>query len=359
MGDIILQTPWISWIKRFFPEIKLSFITLDVFKDLVEEHPHIDKVLFIKRRKGISDIRQLHKLSKDLASIHKVDLIIDLHGTLRSQLIRFFTFSIPSLKLYKRSLLRWILVKFKWDFLKDLNSHHFRVIEDFSFLFSKKAEIEKLKIFLKEQVQTKSIGLTSLPSSYKATKASIDDEYIVISPVASFASKRWPLENVTEFINQFLAIEKYTSFKIIIIAGPDDDYCGNEFSDPLNNSGRIINKQGQTTLIESIEYIKHSILCLTNDTGAAHIAEALGVPSISLFGATSESFGFRMHLDKSINLSHHMSCRPCSQTGKRPCFQKSHLCMEKITGDFVLKKLSTIVDEINNEKQNLILKDKS
>lgn len=349
MGDVILQTPWIAWLKNLYPKFTITFITLDIFSDFVKDHPFIDNVILIKRKRGKEDLKQLLKLSQDLKKNYSVDLIMDFHGTLRSGLLSFFCFSIPTLKIYKRSFQRWILVKFKWDQLKNLESHHSRLIIDFCFLFDEKAEINKLQDFLSSRAKVQNIGLTNISASFNNLESlkldSCDFDYIVLSPVASFASKRWPMEKVKLLIADFLSQENFSHLNIVILGGKDDTYCGKEFSDSCIETERLINKQGQTSILETVAYIKKAKACITNDTGAAHIAESLGVPVVSLFGATSESFGFRMHLAQSINISIPLACRPCSQTGKKDCFQASHLCMEGIEVKTVLNSLRIILEK--------------
>lgn len=80
-------------------------------------------------------------------------------------------------------------------------------------------------------------------------------------------------------------------------------------------------------------------LCVGNDSGMNHIAESYGVPCLTLFGPTDPKFGFKPHGSASRFLSRDMYCKPCSTTGKTPCYRDRHYCMEEISVDEVKKNV--------------------
>jgi ADP-heptose:LPS heptosyltransferase len=182
--------------------------------------------------------------------------------------------------------------------------------------------------------------IPGLPLTENAPVPSINREkpYVVFAPVASFASKRWPMEHFLALAKKFL--QETTHMELVIVAGPQDVHCA-QFETLTNN--RLINLQGKTKLKESASWLKGAKLVVGNDSGMNHIAEAAGVPVITLFGPTHEAFGFSPHLKESVALSKDMWCRPCSTTGSRGCF-RSHQCMTEITPDEVWRELTKRVE---------------
>lgn len=337
LGDVVLQTPLAAFLKCLYPNCKITFLTSEAFKSLVENHPYIDEVKTIKRLRGREDREQLKKLSSEIDQKTNA-IVFDLHGTLRAKLIRFYLKKSPCIQVPKRTLLRKILVTFKINLLKNLPTHHERVIRDFLFLFENSKSLEEIIDFNKSHTLGQSF-LTTLPQSFEKKKTLLEHEYVVISPVASFLNKRWPINLVRKWIHLFLADEKLTHYHLVLLAGPDDTYCRQLMID----NERWHNLQGETSLEQTIHWMSGAKLCVANDTGTTHIAEALGVPSITLFGPTHESFGFRTHLPKSTTISLPLSCRPCSATGAKPCSQKSLLCMEGIKPEVVLEKVKELL----------------
>ena len=337
LGDIVLQTPIIAWIKMKFPEAKISFITSRAFIDLVSGNPFIDEIILIDRLSGKEDQNQLKKIAKKLNDHSPAPIVIDLHNTLRSKFLRFHLKKCLCFVVDKRSLLRKFLVWFKVDLFKKLSSHHFRVLEDFAFLFDQRFDPDELREFLNKNTTNGHERLTQTVASFSTEKSPIEGAYLVVSPIASFENKRWPLKNYQSLIKIFLTDSHFKNFKIVLVAGPDDKYCEQVIDDEILAHQRFINLQGKTTIKESAEIIGKSKFCISNDTGAIHMAEACGVPVIALFGPTSESFGFRPHLSKSKALSSQRACRPCSETGSKKCPYQTNLCMEDISVDEVWK----------------------
>lgn len=343
MGDLIIQTPWISRIKLFNPNIKITVVTFENFKGILDGHPHIDNIHYLPRLKGMDDIKQLMSLSKKLD--RDCDIVFDLHGTLRAKLMKFFMWRTPLVRVYKRTFLRWLLVKFKIDWLKKLEGQQFRTINDFSFLFNCDANIDQLTQFLQEKCSNSSLGVTSVAQSF--SKKDIQKEkYLVFSPVASFETKRWPMGKVLNLLKLVLKEPHLNDYRIYILAGAADSYIDELMIPEIIDTNRVVNLQGETSLSQTLDIIKNATLCFTNDTGSLHMAEALGVKSLCIFGATSESFGFRPHLKKSISLSAaNVKCRPCSATGSKKCVMASYLCMDGVSETEVLVMIRKMLED--------------
>lgn len=325
LGDVVLQTGLAAWLKLKFKDCKITFVTSKEFSSLVDDHDYIDDIILYKRSRGFDDIKTLYHLAQEISRLHP-DFVIDLHGTLRAKLLHLFGANLKFIKVNKRTILRNILIRFKIDFLKKLKSHHERLMIDFSGILGKDYSRDELEDFINRESALTTIGKS-------ADRESIDitfKKYFVISPVASFEYKRWPISKFNQLIQHFLADTDYDDYGIVIIAGPNDNYC----KDIIENE-RVLNLQGKTTLAQSCYVLKHSELCITNDTGMAHISEAYGNPVISIFGPTHESFGFRPHLSKSQSISVDLNCRPCSATGSKSCHRDKHYCMLEISSEEV------------------------
>ena len=69
---------------KYFPELKIDFMTLSKFAPLLEGHPHINKVHAVDINAGYKKLRQVGFEMEMMG----YDLAIDLHNTTRSQVIR-------------------------------------------------------------------------------------------------------------------------------------------------------------------------------------------------------------------------------------------------------------------------------
>ncbi|MFA5583751.1 MAG: glycosyltransferase family 9 protein [Bacteriovoracaceae bacterium] len=329
MGDVVLQTATINWLKSLYgKKLRLSFATSEEFSSLLDKHPFVDELICLDRRQDggwKSFYQQINKIHKE----NPFDLILDLHGTMRSYRLRWMFWRTPSLSVDKRRWERWLLTKLKGTFFKNLispkvfgleNQVH-RLINDIQDVFGDSRGIEHTKEFIHSKVGE----LTSLTLPPPYGKLS---NYIVVAPSASFQPKRWPVDRFVELTHKLLSRGE----KVIVLAGPSDHFC-----DAFNSikSENFLNLQGKTSLSESMSIISSAKLCIGNDSGMNHIAEAYGVKCLTIFGPTDPRFGFAPHADNSRFISKSLWCKPCSTTGSKNCFRKSLFCMESISVDEV------------------------
>jgi heptosyltransferase-2 len=339
MGDVVLQTATVNWLRSLLgKEARFTFVTSSEFVSLLSGHPEIGQVIGYDRKKGEKWSDLLKKID-DLDEKEPIDLILDLHATLRSFRLKLSFWNIPALTVDKRRWERFFLTKLKNKSLKKFFSHKIfglepqteRIIKDFQGLFLDTRGKRRAVEFRKGPHQE----LTSLPLG---SKKIADKPYIVIAPSASFEPKRWPVDH---FVQLAQIILHKTSLDVVVLAGPEDSFC--QAFNKIDDS-RFHNLQGKTSLKESMVYLASSKICIGNDSGMNHIAEAYGVPCLTLFGPTDPLFGFAPHGAKSRFISKELACKPCSTTGKKPCHRDRLYCMEEITVDEVYSNLMEIME---------------
>jgi heptosyltransferase II len=161
-------------------------------------------------------------------------------------------------------------------------------------------------------------------------------EHIIvgINPGAAYGSaKCWPPERYQEVTKKLLA-----NPHLFII------YFGDEPGAPLVNEickqfdNRVINLAGRTSLRELIALINCCSIFLTNDSGPMHLAAALGIKLLALFGSTNDVKTGPFPAGKVIHK--HVECSPCY---KRTC-PIDFRCMMRITVDEVYDELKQMLD---------------
>jgi lipopolysaccharide heptosyltransferase II len=152
-------------------------------------------------------------------------------------------------------------------------------------------------------------------------------------------AKRWPVER---FILAAKEIQQQTNCVWILFGGKNDLLIANRIEAEIQNSKfKILNLCGQTSLRELMALLKLCRVLLTNDTGPMHVAAALGVPVVALFGSTSPELTAPI---SSNELHHHIlnSDTPCS-----PCFLREcpidFRCMNGISVERVTETVLQVV----------------
>lgn len=110
---------------------------------------------------------------------------------------------------------------------------------------------------------------------------------IGVSPGAAYGgAKRWLPERFAEAAVQ-LACERRAG--IAIFGSEEETSIAENVREGIEAAGVLCaNFAGKTSLREFIEMAAACELFLTNDSGPMHIASALGVPTVAIFGATDD-----------------------------------------------------------------------
>jgi heptosyltransferase II len=107
-----------------------------------------------------------------------------------------------------------------------------------------------------------------------------------MNPGADYGpAKRWPIE---KFITVAEEIQRRTNGAWILFGGPKDTELGHQVQAAMSDGpGSFFNLAGKTSLRELMSLLKLCRAFLTNDSGPMHLAAALGVPVVAIFGSTS------------------------------------------------------------------------
>lgn len=101
-----------------------------------------------------------------------------------------------------------------------------------------------------------------------------------------------------------------------------------------------VNVAGETTLREAIGLINCCDLFISNDSGLMHLAGALGIPLVAIFGSTNPVTTSPVG-EKSVVVHKDVPCSPCM---KKVC-PTDFMCMNLITSDDVYQSAKTLLEE--------------
>lgn len=141
-------------------------------------------------------------------------------------------------------------------------------------------------------------------------------------------AKRWPLQRFAETARRISS--RWPQVEWRFFGAPGEAAMGEELGAMLQGV-RHSNLVGKTSLTQLIASLRECRLLLTNDTGTMHLAAALGVPTVSVFGSTEPvltgPLGAQHHV-----VRHHVPCSPCF---RRECPWGHYDCMTGVTVDRV------------------------
>ena len=244
-------------IHSSFPDARIDWVIKEELAEFLSASGFVNQIYHYKRRGGLqSYLKLIQEIRRE-----KYDYIFDLQGLLRSGIITFLAKGRAKLGVADGR-------EFSTVFYSSIGEK------------SRKGEIhaiDKLMPFLA------TLGINdfdpSLPlkfyNSYlrEETKKLIGNKpYIMLFPESRRSEKMWPY-----FEELFGELKKESDDKIVIAGNKEDlDFKGS------------IDARGKLSLTELPFVISKSKIVITNDSAPLHIASAMSVPTIALFGPTSK-----------------------------------------------------------------------
>jgi len=161
---------------------------------------------------------------------------------------------------------------------------------------------------------------------------------IGVSPGAAYGgAKCWLAER---FAESAAGLATQLGGTVALFGAPgdaDDCFAVQKALEPL--AVPVVNLAGKTTLRQFIDLAAACSVFLTNDSGSMHVASALGVPTVAVFGATNPKTTGPAGPRKVV-IQQKVECSPCF---KRECFIEGHPCMTRVSSAQVLEAASNLI----------------
>jgi heptosyltransferase-2 len=258
LGDVVMALPLLRALRASRPDAEFTVVAKPQFLPLLADWAVADKLHALPPR-GPGYFLHFWKLRAEFP-----DVWLLFTNSLRGDLEARLTCCRQRFGLIRRGKSRPLL------------SHAYRVPSDFN--ESTHHQLELWENFLRH------FGLSGAPDrvplSTLSSQLSTDQPIGLICGSENAPEKRWPVAHWRTLIEAFPA-ERF------VLLGTANDAPITAAVAAGFDSGRIENLAGRTTLPEFAARLRTCRLLVTNDTGGMHLANALGVPLIALFGPTN------------------------------------------------------------------------
>jgi len=306
IGDVVLTTPILKNLYTNFPSANITVMCSQRTSSIFLSDPKIKEVIKYDKHSCLSN-----KLSLALKLRQKrFDIVIDLRHTLFPLLLA--------------SKYRTSFIKIK---NKSLDIHK----RDF--------HLQRLKELKLDINITREMPYIYIPEDVKMQVDSIlrkydinESTYVVISPGGRDKLKLWSKE-------KFLKLSKTLmddDIKVLLVGDEADSKITSWIARKTNKN--IIDLAGKTSLLQLAEVLRRAKGLVTNDSGTLHIAGAVGVGIVAIFGPTNElNYGPLGENDKAIKSK--IDCRPCIYA---KCEDK-RVCLDDISVRDVYEALMSVL----------------
>ncbi len=329
LGDLVMATPIIQDVKNAFPNARLTAMGLSPLCSLLQYNPHLDELFCFHKKNGGFFRRAQEGDVIDKLAEGKYDLGILLTHSFRSawwffmggvkKRVGFSTF-------WRRPLLTHAV-----SFPEKIQEQH-QILTYKHLIASLGIPISKTEPYIvlqKEEIERAREIL--LQAGYKKGMLVVG----INAGAAYGPAKQWLPERFHE-----------VALRLIKKMGACCIFFGDDLVAPLVKSmceglpKEAINMAGKTKIRELASLIHECDLFLTNDSGPMHLASALGVFVVALFGSTSVCVTGPGK--KSIVLHKSAPCSPCFL---RVC-NRDFRCMKEIQVDEVMGAIAEALERI-------------
>lgn len=332
IGDVLFTTPVIRAIKENYPDSLVGYWCNVRVKDVFKTNPYVDRIFALSR----GDLKKLYKKSFFEGSRKFVSLLFELG---KGKFDTAFDFSLDHRYGLTAKLLgirkrigfnyrnRGRFLTDKIDIEGYADKHvveYYLGLLDFVRIKSNK---KNLDLFVSDAGREKAKDFLCRHNIEEG------DLIIGIAPGAGASwgveasFKHWPVESFAELSHRL--IDKLGA-RVLILGDESEIYISQKMLDTLGS--RVVDLVGKTSLSELIGIINGLDILITNDGGPLHIAVALGIKTVSIFGPVDEIvYGPYPLSDKHIVMKSSLDCRPCYQKFRLPRCVKERECITSIT----------------------------
>ncbi|HEY1756773.1 MAG TPA: lipopolysaccharide heptosyltransferase II [Bryobacteraceae bacterium] len=312
VGDAVMSLPALRALRERFPEALISILAKPWVADLYRREPFCDEIISYTAR----DIGAKWRMGRELAG-RKFDCAILLQNAFEAAAIAWVA-RIPVRIGYARDgrsalLTRAIAVPRAGEIPKHERFYYLELLR-------RAGVIEKMPS--SQAIRLEGAAAAREAGAARFRELGFEGAVIGVSPGAAYGTaKRWLPERFAEAAAR---VASTLGAGVAIFGSKDERELCAEVARAIDVP--VKNFAGETTLAEFIELAAACCAYLTNDSGAMHIASALGIPTVAVFGATNDvTTGPTGPMARVVREP--VECSPCL---KREC-PIDHRCMTRVT----------------------------
>ena len=350
-GDVLHTLPVLVKLRARYPAAQIDWLITPENSELVRYHPAICSVVLFPRDE-LARLRQARSAVSGLLRLFgeirhgRYDLVIDLHGQMRSALFTLATGAAVRIGFDRPQ--RQLLRASRTSSSGQVGLHGWHGAREGSWLaYTHRIPIPTLDVHAVDRYLWVGamLGLDGGPPDLRVywperADQRVDDMlrdaglprqgFAILVPTTIWETKHWPAD-------RFAAVGRYLlqqGIPVIVAGAPGDEKRCSVVVDDCPGARDL---SGRTSLSEFAAMMNRSTVNVTNDSGSMHLAVALGRPVVSVFGPTSPVWiGPYGRADSVVRAA--LPCSPCYLKKLSAC-PFGHACMNEVTPQMVIDRV--------------------
>jgi predicted lipopolysaccharide heptosyltransferase III len=269
LGDVLLATPTLHALKTAYPHARLSVLVNRGTEDILRANPDVDEIILLDRGSIVQQSRFVWKIRR-----RGFDTVVDLTDGDRAAFLTWA--SGAAVRIGYNAEQRWTGRCYSTVVSGAADSH--RIERDLAALvpLGVVAEQRVPRMWLTSEDDAKAERLV------QDLGISPDRPWVVLQPGARYWFKAWPVERFAE-----LADRLSDRFGCQVLVGGSRQETALTESVVARAKSPLLSIAGRSDVRTLAALVKRSTLFVGNDTGAMHIAAAMGTPVVALFGPSN------------------------------------------------------------------------
>ena len=333
LGDVVNALPVLPKLRARYPQARIDWLVTPENALLVERHPDLSGVVLFDRRK-FSRFGRNWPATRDmlawLADLKRAryDLVVDLGGQLRTALFCLATCARVRLGLEKAREGAGIVYSHRAP-VPTYDVHAVDRYLSVAGVLGLDDSPPDFRIYLPDEVQA---GVTRL----LAEQGLADRPFAVIAPGTIWETKHWTEAG-------FAAVGRRLRDRglAVVLAGSPHDRARTQAV--AAECPGAIDLAGRTSVAELVALIGRAALCVSNDSGAMHLAVAQQRPVVSVFGPTSPLRNGPYNRPEAV-VRLDLPCSPCFIRKLRGC-PYEHRCMRELAPEMVMQRAEEVMSD--------------
>jgi heptosyltransferase II len=323
VGDSVMTLPALRALRRVLPDAHVTLVMRPSARGIFADVDFVDEILIYDRRGPFSIIPQVREWRK-----RQFDLAVLFQNAFEAALIPFLA-GVPLRLGYatesRQALLTHPLALPDWRSSRHEVFYYLYLITALEQSLSGTSEICEAEPDASLQISdARKAEAENLLRSYGVREG---EPVVALCPGSiNSRAKRWPAERYATLADRFIDSHR----QVLLIGSADEADVTREVTSGMRNQAVVLT--GKTSLDQITAVLSLADLVVTNDTGPAHIAAALGRPTLVIFGPTNP-LTTRPFAPEAEILRRPPDCAPCML---RDC-PIDHRCMTAISVDEVFE----------------------
>ncbi|MEO6724601.1 MAG: lipopolysaccharide heptosyltransferase II [Blastocatellia bacterium] len=342
LGDAVMTTPALERLRRSFPGAEITLLATPLTAALFQGSSSVNNIIEYRRReegvKAFFDtVAQIRARRFDLAVLFQNAFEAALLAALGGARLRIG---------FAGQGRGWLLTHRLHRGARGLDRHQ---IHDYLDIVAECERVclgEDFKPAIAQPLPLLTVNAAqNTAAAQLLDRWGLDSRLLVALNTAATNSraKCWPMERFAPLADRLIA---ELNAQIILIGAASERNNAESVIQLMNQPGAL-NLAGETTMAELIGLLARCDLLVTNDTGPAHVAAALGTPTLTIFGPTNEFETAPTGTHAELIRAEGIECARCMH---RDC-PIDHRCMTHIAPEDVLARARQFLEPLRKPHQ--------